>query len=77
MYESKNQKDCSRYSVGYSFNTTACSNKTSWDGKWEITDADYENMKIAEVISAENDGTRYATLSAEGMCHTFVMSCVI
>ena len=37
--------------------------------KWEITDADYENMKIAEVISTENDGTRYVTLSAEDISY--------
>lgn len=43
----------------------ACSNAPSWDGKWEITDADYENMKIAKVISTEKDGTRYVTLSTE------------
>lgn len=47
----------------------ACSNAPSWDGKWEITDADYENMKIAEVISTENDGTRYVTLSAEDISY--------
>lgn len=47
----------------------ACSNAPSWDGKWEITDADYENMKIAKVISTENDGTRYVTLSAEDMSY--------
>lgn len=45
----------------------ACSNAPSWDGKWEITDADYENMKIAKVISTENDGTRYVTLSTENI----------
>lgn len=50
-------------------NIAACSNAPSWDGKWEITDADYENMKIAEVISTENDGTRYATLSIEDMSY--------
>lgn len=47
----------------------ACKNAPSWDGKWEITDADYENMKIAEVISTENDGTRYVTLSAEDISY--------
>ena len=47
----------------------ACSNAPSWDGKWEITDADYENTKIAEVISTENDGTRYVTLSAEDISY--------
>ena len=47
----------------------SCSNAPSWDGKWEITDADYENMKIAKVISTENDGTRYVTLSAEDMSY--------
>lgn len=47
----------------------ACSNAPSWDGKWEITDADYENMKIAKVISTENDGTRYVTLSAEDISY--------
>lgn len=47
----------------------ACKNAPSWDGKWEITDADYENMKIAEVISTENDGTRYVTLSIEDMSY--------
>lgn len=50
-------------------NIAACSNAPSWDGKWEITDADYENMKIAEVTSTENDGTRYVTLSAEDMSY--------
>ena len=50
-------------------NIAACSNAPSWDGKWEITDADYENMKIAEVISTENDGTRYATLSIEDISY--------
>lgn len=50
-------------------NIAACSNAPSWDGKWEITDTDYENMKIAEVISTENDGTRYATLSIEDMSY--------
>ncbi|MGO5082079.1 hypothetical protein ACTQ3L_08780 [Oscillospiraceae bacterium LCP25S3_E4] len=50
-------------------NIAACSNAPSWDGKWEITDADYENMKIAEVISTENDGTRYVTLSIEDMSY--------
>lgn len=50
-------------------NIAACSNAPSWDGKWEITDADYENMKIAKVISTENDGTRYATLSIEDMSY--------
>lgn len=50
-------------------NIAACSNAPSWDGKWEITDADYENMKIAKVISTENDGTRYVTLSAEDMSY--------
>lgn len=50
-------------------NIAACSNAPSWDGKWEITDADYENMKIAEVISIENDGTRYVTLSAEDISY--------
>ena len=50
-------------------NIAACSNAPSWDGKWEITDADYENMKIAEVISTENDGTRYVTLSAEDISY--------
>ena len=53
----------------------ACSNAPSWDGKWEITDADYENMKIAKVISTENDGTRYVTLSAEDISSlTFLLS---
>lgn len=47
----------------------ACKNAPSWDGKWEITDADYENMKIAEAISTENDGTRYVTLSIEDMSY--------
>lgn len=47
----------------------ACSNAPSWDGKWDITDADYENMKIAKVISTENDGTRYVTLSAENISY--------
>lgn len=47
----------------------SCSNAPSWDGKWEITDADYENMKIAEVISTEKDGTRYVTLSIEDMSY--------
>ncbi len=47
----------------------ACKNAPSWDGKWEITDTDYENMKIAEVISTENDGTRYVTLSIEDMSY--------
>lgn len=47
----------------------ACKNAPSWDGKWEITDTDYENMKIAEVISTENDGTRYVTLSAEDISY--------
>ena len=50
-------------------NIAACSNAPSWDGKWEITDADYENMKIAKVISTENDGTRYVTLSAEDISY--------
>lgn len=50
-------------------NIAACSNAPSWDGKWEITDDDYENMKIAEVISTENDGTRYVTLSIEDMSY--------
>ena len=50
-------------------NIAACSNAPSWDGKWEITDADYENMKIAEVTSTENDGTRYVTLSAEDISY--------
>ncbi|MGN0491939.1 hypothetical protein [Ruminococcus sp.] len=50
-------------------NIAACSNAPSWDGKWEITDADYQNMKIAEVISTENDGTRYVTLSAEDISY--------
>lgn len=50
-------------------NIAACSNAPSWDGKWEITDADYENMKIAEVISTEKDGTRYVTLSAEDISY--------
>lgn len=47
----------------------ACKNAPSWDGKWEITDADYENMKIAKVISTEKDGTRYVTLSIEDMSY--------
>ena len=47
----------------------ACKNAPSWDGKWEITDTDYENMKIAKVISTENDGTRYVTLSAEDISY--------
>lgn len=47
----------------------ACSNAPSWDGKWKITDADYENMKIAKVISTENDGTRYVTLSAKDISY--------
>lgn len=47
----------------------ACSNAPSWDGKWEITNTDYENMKIAKVISTENDGTRYVTLSAENISY--------
>lgn len=47
----------------------ACSNAPSWDGKWEITNTDYENMKIAKVISTENDGTRYVTLSAEDISY--------
>ena len=50
-------------------NIAACSNAPSWDGKWEITDADYENMKIAKVISTENDVTRYVTLSAEDISY--------
>lgn len=50
-------------------NIAACSNAPSWDGKWEITDADYENMKIAKVISTENDGIRYVTLSAEDISY--------
>lgn len=47
----------------------ACSNAPSWDGKWEITNTDYENMKIAKVISIEKDGTRYVTLSAEDISY--------
>lgn len=47
----------------------ACSNAPSWDGKWEITNTDYENMKIAKVISTENNGTRYVTLSAEDISY--------
>lgn len=47
----------------------ACSNAPSWDGKWEITNTDYENMKIAKVISTEKDGTRYVTLSAEDISY--------
>ncbi len=47
----------------------ACSNAPSWDGKREITDADYENMKLAKVISTEKDGTRYVTLSAEDISY--------
>ena len=50
-------------------NIAACSNAPSWDGKWKITDADNENMKIAKVISTENDGTRYVTLSAEDISY--------
>lgn len=45
----------------------ACSNAPSWDGKWKITDSDYENMKIADAVSTENDGTRYVTLSTENI----------
>lgn len=43
----------------------ACSKAPSWDINWEITDDDYKNMKIAEIISTENNGSRYVTLSAK------------
>ncbi|MGN0670674.1 MAG: hypothetical protein ACI4JZ_09000, partial [Oscillospiraceae bacterium] len=49
--------------VIFCLNFVGCTNAPTWDGKWKITDEDYANMSIAEVISNEKDGTRYVTLS--------------
>lgn len=43
----------------------ACSGSSAWTGKWKISDADLESMKIAEVEASSNDGTRYVTLTAD------------
>lgn len=51
--------------VIFCLNFVGCSNAPTWDGKWKITDEDYAEMDIAEVISNENDGTRYVTLSID------------
>ena len=51
--------------VIFCLNLVGCTNSPTWEGNWRITDEDYANMDIAEVISNENDGTRYATLSVE------------
>lgn len=51
--------------VIFCLNLVGCTEAPTWDGKWKITDEDYANMGIAEVISNEKDGTRYAALSVE------------
>lgn len=43
----------------------ACSKAPSWDGKWDISDSDYDNMKVAQVASDKNDGMRYVSLSVK------------
>ncbi|MGN0597878.1 MAG: hypothetical protein ACI4J1_11200 [Ruminiclostridium sp.] len=37
--------------VIFCLNLAACSDPPIWRGKWEITDENYSNMKIAEVMS--------------------------
>lgn len=49
--------------VIFCLNLVGCIQAPTWDGKWKITDEDYANMGIAEVITNEKDGTRYAALS--------------
>lgn len=49
--------------VIFCLNLVGCTQAPTWDGKWKITDEDYANMGIAEVITNEKDGTRYAALS--------------
>ena len=49
--------------VIFCLSLVGCSNAPTWEGKWKITDEDYAQMDIAEVISNEKDGTRYVTLS--------------
>lgn len=49
--------------VIFCLNFVGCTQAPTWDGKWKITDEDYAEMDIAEVISNEKDGTRYVTLS--------------
>lgn len=44
---------------------TACKKKTQQENdKWEISDADYESMSIADVSASAHDGNRYVTLTA-------------
>lgn len=43
----------------------ACSKAPSWDGKWDISDSDYDSMKVAQVASDKNDGTRYVSFSVK------------
>lgn len=49
--------------VIFCLNLVGCTQAPTWEGKWKITDEDYANMGIAEVITNEKDGTRYAALS--------------
>lgn len=44
---------------------TACKKKPQPENdKWEISDADYESMSIADVSASAHDGNRYVTLTA-------------
>lgn len=44
---------------------TACKKKPQPENdKWEISDADYESMNIADVSASAHDGNRYVTLTA-------------
>lgn len=47
---------------------TACKKKPQQENdKWEISDADYDNMAAADVkASSHDDGTRFVTLNADG-----------
>lgn len=49
------------------FSIAACAHAPSWDGKWKISEDDYKDAKIAKVVSSQNNGTRYVTLSNENI----------
>lgn len=46
-------------------NIAACSNAPKWEGKWKISDADYEKSIFADSETKADNGTRTVTLTCE------------
>ncbi|MGN1112613.1 MAG: hypothetical protein ACI4RP_05360, partial [Acutalibacteraceae bacterium] len=45
----------------------ACKNTPKWEGKWEISDEDYQKASFVNSHSKESDGTRTVTITANDL----------